>query len=315
MSEDWLLNVISLVGILAWPTVVLVLILSFRNSIIGVLNSLKSFKFRDFELKLIRKSESARVKATANPTSFQVSISPAIKKPHDNEVEESTLKPREAIQDAWSRLENTATGKFRELSRRKDRDLVNPYDAVAFFEFSSALTPSSEESLRELRWLQYQLAHPLDDYVTAEIALNFVEAANSLIAQIDAMSDTPAVDLGLFIHLIQQYSKLIDKGIGDDITVSNVIDRIADGTILRFIQERAESAGDSIDLNLLLNVTADEQSFEAYYVKCLQAFAEVLSTKGIDNNGLCLLIAWTSHIIGRGGGWVPSDNIAGLHEE
>ena len=111
----------------------------------------------------------------------------------------------------------------------------------------------------------------------------------------------------------------MDSGACDNITIPEVLERIENGSILRYIQARAESSGETFDLSVHLTASADEQSFEEYYTKYLQAILGAYgrnagSKWGVQNKGLSLLIAWTNEIIQQGGGWVPSDDVAGLHD-
>ncbi|MXX94280.1 MAG: hypothetical protein F4039_03000 [Gammaproteobacteria bacterium] len=127
------------------------------------------------------------------------------------------------------------------------------------------------------------------------------------------------MDLVLLTFLILQYNKLLDRGKCKDITIEDVHTHIENGTILRFVDEKARRDGDSLNLEIFLKAEADEQTFEEYYVKNLQATYGAYAGDerrrwGVENNGLCLLIAWTIEIIQQGGGWVPRENVAGLHE-
>lgn len=209
--------------------------------------------------------------------------------------------------------------KCHELSRRKDRDQVSPHEALAFFEYSSALTPNAAEALRELRFFKNQLVKQFVDDIAKTTAEDFVAETHLLMYQINAMTDTPAVALEVLTLLILQYNKLLDSGKCNDITIEDVHNHIKGGTILTFAAAIAQQADISFHLETFLTAKADEQTFEEYYAKCLQAtygaYAGSERRKwGVENNGLCLLIAWTTEIIQQGGGWVPTENVAGLHE-
>lgn len=113
----------------------------------------------------------------------------------------------------------------------------------------------------------------------------------------------------LIVHL----NALIDTGRYDSITMDDVEIRIRDGSILRFLRERA---GTDIDLSIHLD-SSTYGNFERFYVTYLQSILD--SYRGserrkwrIENRGLCLLIAWTNEIIQQGTGWVPAPNVAGV---
>jgi hypothetical protein len=93
-----------------------------------------------------------------------------------------------------------------------------------------------------------------------------------------------------------------------------VEDRIDDGTILRFLRERA---GSDFDFSLLLD-TGPYRDFEGFYVSCLQDILVAYGGKeyrkwGVKHRGLCLLIGWTTEILQRGTGWRPAAD-PGLEE-
>ena len=132
------------------------------------------------------------------------------------------------------------------------------------------------------------------------------------------MSDTriPAVKLNYLTLLILEYNSLIDSGKYDDITISDVHRHIKAGTVLQFIEEQA---GEDVNVSLHTSASARDQSFEEYYARYLKSIYDAYAGNerrkwGIQNRGLCLLVAWTNEIIQQGEGWYPNEDIAGLHD-
>lgn len=112
--------------------------------------------------------------------------------------------------------------------------------------------------------------------------------------------------------LILSLNALLDTGRYDSITIDEVEDRIRDGSILRFLRGRA---GKDIDLSFQL--TSPHGSFERFYISYLQNILDGYggdeSRKwGVQNRGLCLLIAWTNEILQQGSGWSPAPDMAGV---
>lgn len=110
--------------------------------------------------------------------------------------------------------------------------------------------------------------------------------------------------------LILQLNSLLDTGKYDDISIEEVHEQIDNGNILRFLQERA---GDDIDLSIHLN-TDVYGDFERFYVEYLQSIYHAYAGNerrkwGVENKGVCLLIAWTNEIIQQGTGWRPDADI------
>lgn len=111
--------------------------------------------------------------------------------------------------------------------------------------------------------------------------------------------------------LILHLNSLVDSGKYDDISLGEVEDHIDDGSILRFIRDRA---GNDIDLSVHLD-SSTYGNFEQFYVAHLQSIFDAYAGNerrkwGVEHKGLCLLIAWTNEIIQQGTGWQPNENIS-----
>ena len=111
--------------------------------------------------------------------------------------------------------------------------------------------------------------------------------------------------------LILQLNKLIDTGNYDDITIEEVHQHIDEGTILEFLRQRGQA---DIDLSVHLDTNA-YGDFRNFYIKQLQSIRNAYAGDerrrwGVQNKGLCLLIAWTNEIIQEGSGWKPNMNIS-----
>ena len=122
--------------------------------------------------------------------------------------------------------------------------------------------------------------------------------------------------LTAFTHLILELNSMLDTGRHDTITVAEIRQHIEDGSILRFIRERG---GKDIDLSILLDA-GTYGNFEAFYVSYLQSICGAYAGNerrkwGVENRGLCLLIAWTNEIIQQGSGWQPALDSAEVQPE
>ncbi len=146
-------------------------------------------------------------------------------------------------------------GVYLQLTRTDATLGVEPSNALAFFEYTSALTPLAQRTMSALKYLRNQFAHSNGDVVTMETATANVDATKSLCRQIDVMDSTPSLDLGLLTTLILQYNKLVDRGVCDDITIDEIHSHIEAGTVLNFIKERTAS---NVDLSIQFMATADE---------------------------------------------------------
>ena len=103
--------------------------------------------------------------------------------------------------------------------------------------------------------------------------------------------------------LILQINKVIDSGKYNDISISEVHNAIDSKRLLRFIKEKC---GKDIDLSIYLESRA-YGDFETYYEEKINqiynAYAGDERRKwGVENLGLCLVLAWTNEIIQWGEG-------------
>lgn len=111
------------------------------------------------------------------------------------------------------------------------------------------------------------------------------------------------INLSFLTFLILQLNSVLDTGRYDGVPISEVHAAIKRGAVLRSLKERC---GEDIDLSLFLGPHGDRE-FEPWYEKKLQdiygAYAGNERRKwGVENRGLCLLIAWTNELIQQGDG-------------
>ncbi|MDE0052761.1 MAG: hypothetical protein OXP28_05680 [Gammaproteobacteria bacterium] len=297
--------VAAIVDSIAWPAVAVLAIWMLRKPLSGLLSVIEELQYKDIAVRFQRDAEQARqaVPLAERDDERVVSLPPS-------------ADPRSAVLEAWLSIEKTAVEKYRELANRSEEGKIEPGRAVAYFEYTGALTPTTQRALTDLRDLRSQAAHSRREGITREAAEAYVDAAASIRKQIEAMSSTPAVQLLYLTLLILHYNSLIDSGKYDDITISDVHEHIETGTVLRFITERA---GTDVDLSLHFSAKAADQSFEQYYARYLRAIfygsaGNERRKWGVEKRGLCLLVAWTNEIIQAGGGWYPTEDVAGLHD-
>jgi hypothetical protein len=101
--------------------------------------------------------------------------------------------------------------------------------------------------------------------------------------------------------LILHVNSLIDSGKYNDITIEDIHRAIEGKRVLRFLKERA---GSDVDLSIHLDSKA-YGSFESYYEAQLESIyggyaGQERRKWGVENSGLCLVLAWTNEIIQQG---------------
>ena len=101
--------------------------------------------------------------------------------------------------------------------------------------------------------------------------------------------------------VILQVNSLIDSGRYQDISIGDVHDAIEGEGVLRFLKAKC---GDDIDLSLFLDHSHNpdfERLYEAEMKSIYDGYAGRERRKfGVENSGLCLILAWTNEIVQRG---------------
>ena len=101
--------------------------------------------------------------------------------------------------------------------------------------------------------------------------------------------------------IILQINSLIDSGKYSDVSISDIHDAIEGSGVLKFLKARA---GSDIDLSIHLGSNTYgnfEQFFEEQMKSIYAGYAGQESRKwGVENSGLCLVLAWTNEIIQQG---------------
>lgn len=102
--------------------------------------------------------------------------------------------------------------------------------------------------------------------------------------------------------LVLHVNSLIDSGKYNNISIEDVHEAIKGKRVLRFLQKRC---GSDIDLSVHLDSNT-YGNFEEFYERRIGeiygGYAGQEGRKwGVENLGLCLILAWTNEIIQRGG--------------
>ena len=101
--------------------------------------------------------------------------------------------------------------------------------------------------------------------------------------------------------IILNVNALIDSGKYADISIDDIHTAIEGKRVLRFLKERA---GSDIDLSIHLESDAYgdfETYFEDMFENIYGGYAGQERRKwGVENSGLCLVVAWTNEIIQQG---------------
>jgi hypothetical protein len=111
-----------------------------------------------------------------------------------------------------------------------------------------------------------------------------------------------AMKVSALTLLVLHVNSLVDSGKYNDISIKDVHKAIEGKRVLRFLQERC---GSDIDLSIHLESNT-YGNFEDFYERSIgEIFGGYAGQErrkwGVENLGLCLILAWTNEIIQRGG--------------
>jgi hypothetical protein len=181
---SWPEFIVEMVKATAWPAVVLVSLLTFKEPIASLIPHLSKLKYKDLEIEfengVARLRESAdRVfpvdrKRSAPPLEFLVAPL-AVK------------NPKRAVLDAWSHVDSAARAA---ISRSKSPQSVRPdlssSRVVADLQAAGVVTPEGAGLINDLYALRNQAAHVPDDALSPQAARDYVLLAAQMTEYLDS---------------------------------------------------------------------------------------------------------------------------------
>lgn len=177
---DWLTFITKLVDALAWPGVVVGVLLFLRKELPSIVRSLRKLKFKDVELEfgeaaVALAAETKRVVPQANadfillgqPESQVIARLESI----------AELSPRAAILEAWLLVEAAAADLIRKRSPTTFRSNPGPLRIREGLRRAEVLTPPQESAFEHLRRLRNEAVHAPDAEFTAAAVDGYIESA------------------------------------------------------------------------------------------------------------------------------------------
>jgi hypothetical protein len=287
---------------LAWPATLLAIIVFLRKPIKDLLPFLERLKYKDFELSFRRQLQEA----------LETSDVRQVTEGTDSNFDKLVLtSPRCSVLEAWRELEIAADSKLKELQPTIQQIKLGPDGALGYFEYTGALIPRTKKALSHLRALRNQAAHLPDSALSIEDARGYIQVAETVKKQLQSLTTIPQFKLTRLTLLILEYNHLLDTRKYDHITIHDIHREIKDGSVLRYI---AKEAAEDVDLSLYLD-SKDSSDFERQYAQQLRSLYDAYAGQerrkwGVENFGLCILVAWTNEIIQTGSGWHPNEDMA-----
>lgn len=296
-------HLIKLIEVLVWPATLLFLVWWGRKPLQKLLPYIENVRYKDFEIRFRQRlgqvKEDVGEEALARDT-----------KAGDTEelyklIEIST---QAAIVEYWKKVESAAKGKIHQLlseERKRNQVLRRPID---YLEYTGALIPSTVRAVREMRNLRNQVVHSESTPISKEAAIEYATLANAIAYQIEGITELPQVKLTALTLLILELNHLIDAGEFNDISIDEVYSAIENKNILPFLKERTKGKSDFS----LYSEDGPYSGFADFYHEQMQRMYYGYSGDhrrkwGVENLGLCLLLAWTNELVQQGAGWYPDE--------
>ncbi len=294
-------HLISLVDSLAWPATVLALFYMLREPLRSLLPFVESIKYKDGEVKFRKGLKEARAEAIESKIEL---------KPSPEEKEEINqllnISPSSAIVESWKEIEIAARDKIQELVKDKKIIFKSQRNPLSHLQMTGALIPSTARAIRDLESLRNQAAHTRDLQISKESTLEYVTLARAITKQIIGITELPKQKLTVLTLLILEYTHIIDTGKYNHIRIEDIHTQIENKNIIEFL--RNETAGDS-DFSLFTEEGPYSEYLTYYSEQMYQLYGGYAGNErhkwGIENSGICLLVAWTNELIQQGSGWHP----------
>lgn len=293
---------VEIIRVLAWPLTVLVIFFVVRKPLTSLFPTIQKIKFRGAEIEFFSNYLQETVEKVSQGAEVEINNDPSDTRLH----KALKLSPDHTVLEAWNALELSARQRVEDLIPT-DESFIDPLGRpLDYLEFRGALTPTTAGAIRDLRTLRNQVVHFEGDLVVRKDAIRYVSVAEGIMKAIDGITELPKVKLTAFTLLILELNSLIDSRRFDDVTIDEVNEWIRNKNVIPSLAKRAKGYVD------LSNYGADGtyQNFAEFYHKQLKPIYDAYGSArkwGVENLGLCLLLAWTNELIQQGSGWHPDE--------
>jgi hypothetical protein len=292
---------VAIINSLAWPVTVLIIIFMLRKHLRLVLPYVEKVKFKDFEVNFRKGLEDAKADAEEGGVKLKAS-----KEEKEEILRLVEISPSSAVIESWKEIEIAARNKVTQLVKEEEKLTKAKRRPLSHLELTGALIPSTARAIRDLQSLRNQAAHAENVQISKENALEYVGLAKAIANQIDAITELPRQKLRVLTLLVLEFNHLVDTGKYNHISIANVHEAIEHKRIIEYIG--TETAGDS-DFSMFSQNGPYAEYLDYYHEQMYQLYGGYAGNErrkwGVENSGLCLLVAWTNELIQQGSGWHP----------
>lgn len=296
----------ALIKSIAWPITIMGLALLFRKQLSNLIKYVLRIKYKDFEISFDQDID--RIRAEIPPKELSDVLT-------EEDEKDKTLRalshasPSKSIIESWDMIELSIYEKLKQLFPKDSMQYKRLSIGRSYNELwlTGALPPNDYKILQDLQLFRNRVSHIPEEFISQEVAFKYYELAKYIKNKIHALTEIPKVKLTPLTFMASEITHLLDTGKYNHVTIADIKREIRQGTIFEYLKTLA---GDDIDLSIIQEGTT-YPGFKDFYVEYLQRIVDAYSGNerrkwGIENSGLCLLLAWTIEIVQQGSGWHPS---------
>ncbi len=188
---DWLTFISNIVQALAWPAVVVGVLLYLRKEFPSIIRFVRKLKFKDVELEfgeaaLALAAETKRVVPPIKPDAKVLGEGDEAVNLRLGAI--ADLSPRAAILEAWLLVEAAAADLIRKQTGPVLTSNPGPLRIREGLRRAEVLTPPQEAAFEHLRQLRNQAVHAPDVEFTSAAVTSYIESALAMAGYLEDMA-------------------------------------------------------------------------------------------------------------------------------
>lgn len=187
---DWRQFIAQIVSSIAWPALVIIILLIFKTELAKIVQRLGHVKYKDLELEFGKVKLQAEELHKDMPAELPAAKSPIFTSLEDQILDAVERAPAAAILLAWSGLETAMASAVARLGISPDSPSYRPpMRNIEMLSKYGGLPKSHVDLLQEMRILRNRVAHEKDAMVsiTQDQALNYAKVAIDMIQHLEQL--------------------------------------------------------------------------------------------------------------------------------
>ena len=185
---DWLTFIATVINSLAWPGVVIGIVLIVRKKLPDLVAALRRLKYKDLELEFEASAKAIEEQSNKALPEITKTITVAGSSPEEmrNHLTGiADIAPRSAILEAWLLVERAAVAVVRKRGISDFRSMPGPMRLRDYLVKGELLNASQVAVFEELRNLRNEAVHAANAQFTTEAVSNYISAALKMAAYLE----------------------------------------------------------------------------------------------------------------------------------